>query len=80
MASTSNLKDTLTTICGIVLAISGGLVTAHISGLVLPAWLVTASGVLATVSGAIIGWLTGKAPNATTKTPDQVVAGNTTTP
>lgn len=71
---TSNLKDTLSTVCGILLAISGGLLA---SGVVLPNWLKTVAGVTVVVSGAIIGYLTGKAPNATMKAPEVVADQNT---
>jgi len=72
----SNLKDTLSTICGIVFAICAALVTANAGGLALPAEVVTVCGVLAAVSGAIIGFLTGKAPSGAKKTPEQVAAAN----
>jgi hypothetical protein len=73
----SNLKDTLTTIFGIVLAISGSIVSLSISGGVLiPVWLLTSSTIAATLSGTIIGLLTGKNPNGTTKSEAQVVTQN----
>ena len=69
----TNLKDTLSTICGIIFAICTALVTLGVSGgVVLPTWVTTASGILIAVSGAILGWLTGKNPNATAKTARQV--------
>jgi hypothetical protein len=71
-----NLKDTLSTICGIIFAICTALVTTGVSGVTLPTWLITASGILIAVSGAILGWLTGKNPNATAKTDTQVTNAN----
>ena len=67
-----NLKDTISTICGIILAICTALITAIASGLVLPTWVTTACGILAAIAGAILGWITGKNPNLTTKTSRQV--------
>lgn len=67
-----NWKDTLTTIFGIIAAICGGLLTASQTGLVLPTWLISVCGALATISVAVIGWLSGKNPNLTKKTELQV--------
>ena len=74
--NTSNLKDTLTTIAGFLFALASGVLTASASGLVVSAWLTTAAGVIVAVSGGLIGWLTGKSPDAKTKIKDQVIAGN----
>jgi len=74
--NSSNLKDTLSTIAGVLFAVCTGIVTASASGVTLPSGLVAAAGTLAAISGAVIGFLTGKAPNATSKTPEQVADGN----
>jgi len=58
-----NLKDTATTICGFVFAISTTLLVVPS----LPGWVTTALGLAMAVSGAIIGVLTGKNPNGSTK-------------
>jgi hypothetical protein len=68
----NNLKDKLSNICGIILAICTALVTTTASGISLPTWLITACGILIAISGAIIGVLTGKAPDGSTKTPRQI--------
>lgn len=78
--TTSNLKDTLTTWCGVLFAVSSGIVAAAMGGLALPSWLTASSGAVAAISGGIIGFLTGKAPNATKKTDSQVEAGNAPNP
>lgn len=73
----SNIKDTITTILGIVFAISGSIVSASVSGGVLiPVWLMTIASISATISGTIIAILTGKNPNGTTKSEAQVVTQN----
>lgn len=68
----SNVKDILSTIFGIAGAVAGAVITVNQSGIPLPAWLVTTSMVTAAVSLAVIGWLTGKAPDGKAKTPEQV--------
>lgn len=74
----SNIKDTLTTIFGIVLAISGSIVSLSISGgILIPVWLLTSSTIAATLSGTVIGLLTGKNPNGTTKSDAQIITQNT---
>lgn len=76
----SNLKDTLTTIFGILGAISGSILAAASGGLEIPPAVKAICGGVAAISVGVIGWLTGKAPNATTKTDSQVVAGNVPNP
>lgn len=65
MSMNSTLKDKITNICGIVFAICTFLVSGSISGLTLPSWMVTTAGLLAAVSGGIIGYFTGKKPDGT---------------
>lgn len=61
-----NLKDTLSTICGIVFAICVALVA--VPGLPVIVTQIAAGGMA--VSGAIIGIMTGKNPNGSTKVID----------
>jgi hypothetical protein len=61
-----NLKDTLSTVCGITFAISTALLTVPGA----PKWLSIAAGFGLALSGAIIGILTGKNPNGSTKVID----------
>lgn len=72
----SNLKDKISTICGIILAICTALLTTNISGVTLPTWLSATAGILIAISGGLIGYFTGKTPSGITKTPNQVAAGN----
>ena len=58
-----NFKDTATTICGFIFAVSTTLLVVP----TLPGWATTALGLAMAVSGAIIGVLTGKNPNGSTK-------------
>ncbi len=76
----SNIKDKVSTICGVLAAIGGGILVVGQSGVVLPSWLTAAAGTTVAVCTAIIGYLTGKAPNATVKTTSQVVDQNTKNP
>jgi predicted membrane channel-forming protein YqfA (hemolysin III family) len=56
----TNLKDKVSNYCAILLAISGAILALTTQGVVLPSWLLTGATVVATVSTAIIGILTGK--------------------
>jgi hypothetical protein len=67
----TNIKDKLSTICGYAGAISAAIVGLS-AKVTLPTWLVTAAVAVGSISVAIIGYLTGKAPDGATKTPDQV--------
>jgi drug/metabolite transporter (DMT)-like permease len=72
----SNIKDTLSTIFGILAAVSGAIIVAIQSGYQLPAWLNTAAGLTAAISVAVIGYLTGKTPAAESKSTSQVIDQN----
>lgn len=76
MKETSNIKDKLSTFCGILIAIAGSVLVAGQSGLVLPTWLTATAGSIVAIGTGIIGYLTGKAPNAIKKVPTQVVQQN----
>ncbi len=80
MNQTSNIKDKLSTICGILGAISGGILIAAQGGLSLPGWLIATAGTISAVCLAIIGYLTGKTPAAAKKTEDQVIDQNAPRP
>ena len=63
------LKDKITNICAIVIAIGGGIVSAHASGqVILPDWIVAVAGGLVAVATAIIGIFTGKDSDGKAKT------------
>lgn len=72
----SNLKDKITNICGIVFAICTFLVSSTLGGLTLPTWVTTAAGLLAAISGGIIGYFTGKKPDGSVKSDSQVTESN----
>ena len=67
-----NLKDTLTTVFGILGAISGALLAASQSGITLPTIVITISTIVEAVSLAIIGWANGKNADMSTKTDTQI--------
>ena len=77
MNTTSNLKDKLSTICGLLGAVAGAIL---LSGVELPAWLKTVCGATSAVCLAIIGYLTGKTPAAKPKTEEQVIDQNAPKP
>jgi hypothetical protein len=77
MATNSNIKDKLSTFCGLLGAIAGAIL---LSGVELPAWLKTVCGATSAVCLAIIGYLTGKTPAAKPKTEEQVIDQNAPKP
>ena len=63
------LKDKITNICAIIIAVGGGIVSAHTSGqVVLPEWVIAVAGGLVAVATAIIGIFTGKTGDGKAKT------------
>ena len=72
-----NLKDTITNICGIIIAIGGSILALVTVGtLVLPTVVNTVLVVLVTVATALIGYFTGKQPDGAIKTTAQIIKGN----
>lgn len=53
-------KDKISNIAGFTLAVSGALAGVGAAGVTLPQPVLTACIITATVSGAIVAWLTGK--------------------
>ena len=76
MNLSSNIKDKVSTIFGILAAIAGGLLTVGQNGVTLPSWVTAVASSIVAISIAVIGYLTGKTPAANVKTPDQVVDQN----
>ena len=76
----SNIKDTITNICGVVFVIAGAVAAVATAGVALPVWLTAGATTAAAVSAAIIGYFTGKAPNGTAKTPAQIAAAKAEQP
>lgn len=59
------MKDTITNICGVVIAVGGGILSAVAAGqLTLPASITTILGVVVAIATGVIGFFTGK-PNET---------------
>ena len=65
-----NLKDTISSICAALLLISGILISLPAQGVVLHESVTTIAVLVGAVSGAVIGVLTGKNPNGSTKVID----------
>jgi len=80
MEPTSNIKDKLSTFCGILAAVCGALLVAGESGVTLPGWLKATAGAVSAVCLAIIGYLTGKTPAAKPKSINQVIDQNVPNP
>ena len=65
-----NIKDTLSTICGWIIGISVAVAGLAAQGLVLPPTVLTVIAGVAGVAVVILGILTGKNPNGSTKVID----------
>ena len=65
-----NVKDTLSTVCAVLGTICGAVLVLPTQGVVIPAIITTIATILVVLSGAVIGILTGKNPNGTTKAID----------
>ncbi len=69
-----NLKDKISTVCGIVLLISGCILSVTTAGVALPVVVVTSATLGASISGGLLAYLTGKNPDGSTKTVEQIEA------
>jgi hypothetical protein len=72
-----NFKDMATTICGLVFIVCTSLLGVQ-TQVVLPKWVLTACIVGIAISGGLTMWLTGKNPDGSKKSIEQVVGQNTT--
>ena len=69
----NNLKDILSTICGVIIAICGaGSGLIWLLGVTLPTWVSILAIALAGVAVIVLGLLQGKNPDGSTKTPEQI--------
>lgn len=76
--NTSNIKDWLNTLCGIILALClSGTGFLYTIGITFPTWVYSIAAVLSAIALFIRGYLGGKNPDGSTKTPTQVIAANT---
>jgi hypothetical protein len=71
--NTSNIKDWMTTLCGIIIAVcAGGTGFLYTIGITFPAWVYSIAVVLSALAVYVKANLVGKNPDGTTKTPTQV--------
>jgi len=69
----NNLKDKLSNICAWITGIGGVILGAQIAGqITLPTWLTSILGTLVGIAVISTQILTGKNPDGTTKTPEQI--------
>lgn len=66
-----DLKNTISTIAGLLFVIAGGLITAS-TQTELPKTLITVCYVVSSVSAAVVFWATGRNPDLTKKTTNQL--------
>lgn len=67
-----DLKNTVTTICALVIAICAAVIPVLEQGTWHPAWLITILGVIGAIAAAIIGIFTGRNADGTRKTNSQI--------
>ncbi|MES2592386.1 MAG: hypothetical protein V4608_10905 [Bacteroidota bacterium] len=68
-----NIKDTLTTIAGIVITISGTIVLAKETGLEVSEQAIIYSKVAGLIGVSVLGYFTGKNPDGSKKSEKQVI-------
>lgn len=64
-----NWKNTLTSICGLLVAVCGSVLGAGMT--TLPGWVITTLSIISAVSLGLIGWATGKNFDLSNKTQNQ---------
>ncbi len=69
----SNIKDTLTTICSVVIIVGGAILSMGVAGVTLPAWLTAGATAVVAIATALTSALTGKNADGTTKSAAQLV-------
>lgn len=66
-----DIKNTVTTICGLVVAVCGSLLAASFAAK-FPEWLQITLGALVAVATAVMGFYSGRNSDGTKKTPGQI--------
>ena len=69
-----NIKDKLTTLCGVIIAVCGVLTGLSQSGIVLSSGVQTGSIIAGSLAGGIIAFFTGKNSDGSTKLPEQLTS------
>lgn len=69
-----NLKDKITTICGILILVSGTIMTLNQAGIILPTWLSSIGITIGVIAGSVLAYFTGKNPDGSVKTEVQINA------
>jgi hypothetical protein len=70
----SNLKDFITTICGIIILAAGIIHTVVLSGVTVAPTIVNIFTTAGIVAAAVLAYFTGKNPDGSTKTTEQITA------
>lgn len=71
----NNIKDTITTVCGLIIAISGGIVlAAHTNMIAISIQIVNGCLLAGIIATSVLSYFSGKNPNGTTKTTEQINA------
>jgi len=67
-----NYKDTISTICGIIIAFGGTILALPTQGITIPTWMTTVATVLVAIAGTVMGILIGKNADMSKKTTNQL--------
>lgn len=69
----NNIKDTFSTIAGVMGAIGAAIIALPTQGIVVPTWLLALGGVFVAVSVVVIGYFNGKTAEGKTKSPELLI-------
>jgi hypothetical protein len=69
-----NWKDGLTNICGLIIVLTGSIVTGIQTGVLtsMPAWVSGVCTLIGLLAAGMVSWASGKNPNLTNKSQSQV--------
>lgn len=65
----TTLKDKITNVCGIILAMCAIVPLVSAQGIEVPGWLNTLAVTLGTIAGSVVAYFTGKAADGSPKKP-----------
>jgi hypothetical protein len=68
-----NLKDIATTICGLLIVVTGGIVVAaHANYIIVTPDVVNTCAIVGVIAASVISYFTGKNPDGSRKSPEQI--------
>ncbi len=67
-----DIKSKISTVCGVIILVCGVVLALPLQGLVIPTGVTSIATIVLSICGGIIGVLTGKNPDGSSKTAEQV--------